>query len=427
LISRLYAAYFRCPREYCLMAVPLASRRFAQILAFALLSSGIALCQFVYADQCPGSKSDIGAKIMGCLSSGMIPTSADGLKVGTIVLPNTASEPGLATWATPVRLGPGVNLLGQGLLASYFECTVTTDDCLQYNASESKGAYTHVGNPTSVWQGFTLTGYVPPTMGHSVPGFTPILAQNLFDFKDAEGLTVRDVAADGANGACFLFQNVHYWTERNLFENVSSLYNCKTGFRFVVQPTGLESFGYNRFLDIRLNPYGGETGISIENNANIYNATFRMTVNKDGTVFNADGTIKQIIAGSKVIHMQDTAQFKGNELHLYVEENGSGGNLLDITSASNVFTYYGEVNAFPYTDQNNNIAARATVARLNDSGDFGPGKKFTNGVNVDTAKWSSGAAPPTGTCVNGSLYSNTSGTTGSTLYVCVRATWTDLK
>lgn len=384
--------------------------------------------QFVYADQCPGSKSDIGAKIMGCLSSGMIPRAADGLQVGTIVLPNTAAEPNLATWATTVTLGPGVNLLGQGLLASYFECTVTTGDCLQYNASGSSGPYNHIGNPATVYEGFTLTGYVPPTMGYSIPAFTPILAQNLFDFKDAEGLTVRDVAADGATGACFLFQNVHYWTERNLFENVSSLYNCKIGFRFVVQPTGLDSFGYNRFLDIRLNPYGGQTAVSIENNANVYNSTFRMTVNKDGTLYKADGSIKQIITGSKVIHMQDTAQFAGNELHLFVEENGSGGNFLDITSASNVFTYYGEVNPSPYTDQNNNIAARATVVHLNDSGDFGAAsKKRTDGVMFDPAKWSFGAAVPTGTCVNGSLYSNTSGTTNSTLYVCVNSAWVNLK
>jgi hypothetical protein len=397
-----------------------------------LLSSGIAQCQFVYADQCPGSKNDIGDKIMGCFSSGVIPTAADGLRVGTIVLPNTAAEPGLAIWATPVTLGPGVNLKGQGLLASYFECTVTSGDCLQYNASESKGAYNHIGNPATVWEGFTLTGYVPATkgysMGYSIPGFTPILAQNLFDFKDADGLTVRDVAADGARGACFLFQNVKYWTERNLFENVSSLYNCKIGFRFLVQPTGFDSFGYNRFLDIRLNPYRGEIGISIENNANVYNSTFRMTVNKDGTNFKPDGTIKEIITGSRVIHMQDTAKFSGNELHVYVEENGMGGNFLDISSASNVFTYYGEINPSPYTDQNNNVVAGATIAHLHDSSDFGAAaNEFANGVMVGTAKWTSGAAVPTGRCVNGSLYSNTSGTTGSTLYVCVRTVWTDLK
>ena len=399
----------------------------AQFIAVVLLSSGIAQCQFVYAEQCPGPKNDIGAKIMGCVSSGMIPTAADGLQVGTIVLPNTAAEPSLATWATPVSLGPGVGLMGQGLLASYFECTVRSGDCLQYDASGSKGPHNHTANPATVWQGFTLTGYAPRTMGYSTSGF-PILVQNLFDFKDAEGLTLRDVAADGANGACFLFQNVHYWTERNLFENVSSLYNCRTGFRFVVQPTGLDSFGYNRFLDIRLNPYGGETGISIENNANVYNSTFRMTVNKDGTNFKSDGTTKEIITGSRVIHMQDTARFSGNEVHMYVEENGMGGNFLDITSASNVFTYYGEINPSPYTDQNNNVVAGATVAHLHDSSDFGvAANKFANGVTVGTAKWSSGTTAPTGTCVNGSLYSNTSGTTGSTLYVCVKTAWTDLK
>jgi hypothetical protein len=41
--------------------------------------------------------------------------------------------------------------------------------------------------------------------------------------------------------------------------------------------------------------------------------------------------------------------------------------------------------------------------------------------------WSSGPRAPTGRCANGSLYSNTAGSRGSTLYVCVSEKWVDVK
>lgn len=41
--------------------------------------------------------------------------------------------------------------------------------------------------------------------------------------------------------------------------------------------------------------------------------------------------------------------------------------------------------------------------------------------------WTSGSGPPRGSCTNGSLYSNTGGSAGSTLYVCVSESWTDVK
>lgn len=337
--------------------------RLAQFLLFTFPLARMGQCQTpnyyqVQATAC-GTGYDIGALIKACLSSGMIPTAHDGLQVGTILLPNTSvpltkgGSPPNWVWATPVVLGPGVSLVGQGLLASYFECTVSAGDCLTYDATQTSGAYTRTSNPASVWQGFTLTGYTP--LGWSEPGYKgTIYPLNLFHFKDARGLTVRDVAADGATGACFLFENVNHWTERNLFENVSSMYNCPIGWRFKTS-SSYNSFGYNRFLDIRLNLYGSQTGFSFENNGNLYNSTLRATINKCST---SSGT------ATKVIHMQDTAQITSSELHVYAEDScGSvpGGNFLDITSSSNVLTYFGEVNPFPYTDQNNNIARGAVV------------------------------------------------------------------
>ncbi len=41
--------------------------------------------------------------------------------------------------------------------------------------------------------------------------------------------------------------------------------------------------------------------------------------------------------------------------------------------------------------------------------------------------WSSGSAAPSGSCTTGSLYSNTAGASGSTLYACVGGAWTDVK
>lgn len=41
--------------------------------------------------------------------------------------------------------------------------------------------------------------------------------------------------------------------------------------------------------------------------------------------------------------------------------------------------------------------------------------------------WSSGPRAPTGKCTNGSLYSNTAGSRGSTLYVCISGKWFDVK
>lgn len=402
----------------------------AQLLTFVTLFAAIGFCQttnyyYVEATAC-GTGYDVGALINACLSSGMIPTASDGLQVGTILLPNTSvpnngSVPAWV-WATPVVLGPGVNLTGQGLLASYFECTVSGGDCLTYNATQTSGPDTRTSNPTSVWQGFTLTGYA--LYGYSYQGYTgTIYPLNLFHFKDARGLTIRDVAADGATGACFLFENVNYWTERNLFENVSTMYNCPIGFRFIVDSTDTyNSFGYNRFLDIRLDLYGSQTGFSFENNGNMYNSTIRATVNKCST---SSGT------ATNVLHMQNTAELNGDELHIYAEDScGStpGGSFLNITSSSNILTYFGEISPSPYTDQNNTIASGATVTHFEDSGSFAvPANEFAHGVSLGIAKLSSGAGTPTGACVNGSLYSNTSGTTGSTLYVCVNSAWTDVK
>jgi len=55
------------------------------------------------------------------------------------------------------------------------------------------------------------------------------------------------------------------------------------------------------------------------------------------------------------------------------------------------------------------------------------GVMSVSSVAVGKATWRSGTGTPSGSCTSGSLYSNTSGTSGSTLYVCVSSAWVDLK
>lgn len=52
---------------------------------------------------------------------------------------------------------------------------------------------------------------------------------------------------------------------------------------------------------------------------------------------------------------------------------------------------------------------------------------YRGSVHGGNAGWIHGTTAPKGSCANGSLYSNTSGSPGSTLYVCVGGSWVDIK
>lgn len=52
---------------------------------------------------------------------------------------------------------------------------------------------------------------------------------------------------------------------------------------------------------------------------------------------------------------------------------------------------------------------------------------YRGSVHGGDPGWTHGTAAPKGSCKNGSLYSNTSGSPGSTLYVCVAGAWADIK
>jgi hypothetical protein len=90
--------------------------------------------------------------------------------------------------------------------------------------------------------------------------------------------------------------------------------------------------------------------------------------------------------------IQSGAPF-GNDL--YVEDPGSATVMLDSLGTSST--------------------ASITLQPRNSSG------------NPTPASWTVGTAAPTGSCTTGSLYSNTGGSSGSTLYACVSGSWADVK
>jgi len=228
---------------------------------------------------------------------------------------------------------------------------------LLHDESASSGLYAHTVSINSVFQGFAITGI-------------NTVVQNIIHLKDAVNVTFRDVGVDGAGAAgsaCIWLHDVNYWTERNTFENVSTIYGCKIGWRFTAdvaspyQPN--PSFGYNRFLNIKANPITGQQAFSMEGNSYIYNCTFRMTVNADHAT---------------IIHMQDNARYYENETHMFGE--GASNITLELQNTSQ-FTYNGQINVGP---QVNSIAGGAILIHWGDDGGYGPATStvFYNNVIV---------------------------------------------
>ncbi|AXC10222.1 hypothetical protein ACPOL_0865 [Acidisarcina polymorpha] len=314
-----------------------------------------------YADHCPGA--DIGAKINACQAT--VPVNSVGYRGAWIIVPNTSEEPSMATWSTGVVVGPGTSIIGQGTNASSFTCEPSAGSaCLTFDSSAGcPGGMSCPGNPTGGPNPHSTSGQNTTFRDFTITG-TGAAGQDILYTKDAQGLVVRNVNLDGAGsgGACVHMHDLWWWTERNEFDNVSTLYGCKIGWRFTASPTSpylpTASFGYNRFMDIGANPTGAQTAFSWESGVYMYNTTFRATVNKGG-------------AGSTVFMMSGNAEFYLNELHFTGEDNGTGGYLFDLTNSSNIFTFNGDFNWGPETTPNS-IAPGAAVEHFLDAGGFQP-------------------------------------------------------
>lgn len=228
-------------------------------IAFVCTAASVMGQSDVY--EVPADVPDFGKAINTLLSA--CPTDSSGYQQCEIRLPSVNG----GNWATTVTItSPGVSIVGQGSYASVFNCTVA-GDCLRVYTSP------FTTQQAGIFKGFQL-------LGSNLPNGVGIHAGEIEGAR-WEDLDIQNFA--GANGYCLWLDNAHAngttgtWTERDLFEGVH-LQNCTDLVHFSLE-LGNASFGYNRFLDMRLNPGAGQLAFDIGPAATLYSSTIRATVN----------------------------------------------------------------------------------------------------------------------------------------------------
>lgn len=289
----------------------------------------------------PANSSDFGAAINTIVNNDC-PTGYGGYKTCTIVLPQANA----GTWATTAHIGPGVNLQGQGQYTSTFSCTAV--DCLLIDYSGSSGIYAHTVNSTQDISRFSISG-------------DGAAGQSIIHGEDVTGAFFYDITLDNVgngSGACIKLEDINYWTERNTFLDFSTGLSCSTSWLLYGDASNPHqphpSFGYNRLLDVKLNPTGNQVAFAVQGGAYFYNSTIRATINSA-----SNGN------GSPIIFELDNSdsQLYYDELHIYGE--GQAQYFLDLLGGSNQFVYSGEINFQAGTG--NNITPGAVVTHLGDN------------------------------------------------------------
>ncbi len=260
----------------------------------------------------PANSSDFGKAINTVLAQ--CPVSSIGYAQCEIHLPSSNG----GNWETTVTItSPGVSIVGQGSYASVFHCSVN-GDCLHISTS-----------PFTVQQAGRFQGF--QLVGSGTPNGVGI------HLGEIEAATWQDLDIqnfNGAHGVGLWLDNAHAngkvgtWTERNTFTAIH-VQDSTTLIKFSME-SGNPSFGYNRFLDLRLNPGVGHTAFDVGAGTNVYHCTIRATVNADTstsviTVEPASGSLP--------------AGYFAAELHLFGE--GAVTNLFK-TAVGSQFYLYGD-------------------------------------------------------------------------------------
>jgi hypothetical protein len=181
-------------------------------------------------------------------------------------------------------------------------------------------------NPITVVQGpkfrgFTVQGDAAAPSG-AVGIYTGDIIGSEWDDIVVQGFT-------GTNSIGLWFDNYNLFTERNVFKrvwlnnnNIGLLMGHTTG----GGPFGTNSFGYNRFLDLRINTFGSQIGFITQNDVNFYSSILNMVCNVDGA-----GTVFSI---------RDTSTMNGVVFAVGAEQTGgTGGIPYVVDSTAFVFGY----------------------------------------------------------------------------------------
>ena len=260
----------------------------------------------------PSGASDYGAAINTILST-KCPVDDGGYQQCQINLPHCNG----CNWGTSVLVtSPGVSIVGQGRYSSVFTCPVN-GDCLRIYTSPFSV------QPAGTYRGFSLRGTGTP---NGVGIHVGELDQATFEDIEVQSFT-------GTSGICMWMDNNHSHTyTENVLATGVHLSNCSRLLAFTNE-SGTGSFGYNRFLDLKLNTDGtsGETAIYIGAGSQVYSSTIRATLNANFTQnFTAN-----------VFQIAGTGVFAG-ELHLFGEGwptnifNTASGSMLSLGGDSSI-------------------------------------------------------------------------------------------
>jgi hypothetical protein len=230
---------------------------------------------------------------------------------------------------------------------------------------------------------------------------------------DSTGDYIRDNEFSlGTSTVGVLIKNVSYWNERHQLSG-NQFQNGNPAIEFYQAVTDRNnSFGYNILANDHFEVCERCDGILINgnndrNHAGFYNGRIDVRANFLGSSGN-------------LLHLINKGHVYQSQLRLSGE--GSAGTYLIATdSTSSVAAnygaelYYNNGGTAPIAAGSNVSFTLASLGSLQTGGTAGP-------------TWSSGPGVPSGSCSpNGSLYSNTKGSSGSTLYVCVSGVWVDVR
>lgn len=311
-------------------------------------------------------------------ASGTTAFSTAGVRLGAI-----GATPVIDTTLENVRItGQAVGL--DPVLANTVEC----DNCHIYNnstANVSLGDATHEIN-VAKFQGGNIeqdTGNAPSFI---VTNAQSVLLSNVYTELGAANQTVISVPSTCVNARNIKWSGGYVGMNSATGATVLNTASCSST---TAELSGLYLASAGAGSGVVANPaYTAPSGLSLIN------------ITSDGTVSSVSTTSAAYIAYSNVF--------------------GTTQNLFNDTSQFCWENYAGNGQSCLWQDSGYNLNYTWNILA---GGAIGPNRA------VPGALWTTGSAAPTGTCTNGSIYTNTSGTTGgtNTFYVCTATAWVAVK
>jgi hypothetical protein len=208
-----------------------------------------------------------------------------------------------------------------------------------------------------------------------------------------------------------------------LFSNTTGEYNSATGSYSLYSNTSGASNTASGAQALFNNTSGGaNTGLGLNALFSSTTANFNTSVGGYSLYNNTTGASNSAV-GHFSLYNNTTCSFNtgiGRNAGQFLRD----GSTINQTPASSVYVGY-NVEAYGAGDANEIVIGANAIGLGNNTAQVGDASVTTLGVG--TVSWSHGTGAPGGTCVNGSIYTATNGTTTGLLWVCGSSTWQSIK